>query len=354
MITIGNKVIGDGFPCFITFEAGPTHTGIESAKRLVRYAAESGADAIKFQTLDPDRLMADRNIRFTYSILKDRHTGEMQSVSEPLYDLLKRRALKSDQWREVKNYADSLGILFFSTVGFPEEVDLLVEIGCQSIKIASADLNHLPLIRYAAKTGLCVQVDTGNATLGEVERAVDVIREAGNENIIIHHCSSGYPARLDGINLRVLTTLKNMFPYPIAFSDHSPGWDMDIAAVALGAAMIEKTITEDRMIPSVEHIMSIEPAQMAMCVQAIRDVQQGLGLPRILMTREKVEKRTNVRRSIHLAAPAKAGQFFCDLKLEFCRPGTGLGPDMIEVVGRTILRHDLPAGHRLALEDLEF
>jgi sialic acid synthase SpsE len=245
-VTIGDREIGAGAPCFITFEAGPTHNGFESAKRLVKLAAEAGADAVKFQILDPDRLIADRKMLFSYEILVDRSTGATETVSEPLYDILARRAMSHNEWRALKRHADECGVAFFATVGFPEEIDLLEELKCDSIKIASADVNHLPLIRRAAHSGMCVQLDTGSSSIGEIEAAVDQIRAAGNDNIIVHHCPSGYPARLSSINLNVIPTLKRMFPYPIGYSDHTPGWEMDVAALALGADLIEKSITEDR------------------------------------------------------------------------------------------------------------
>ncbi len=248
-VKIGNRDVGEGAPCFITYEAGPTHSGIASAKELVRHAAQSGADAVKFQLLDPDRLVADRKLPFSYDVLADAATGRTETVTEPLYDILCRRTLSETEWRELKAYSDSLGLAFFCTALFDDEIDFLVAIGCQSIKIASADLNHYPLLRKVARTGLNIQLDTGNGSLGEMETAVDIIRREGNENIIIHHCPSGYPARLQSINLRVITTLRQMFPYPIAYSDHTPGWDMDIAAVTLGASLVEKTITLDRTHP---------------------------------------------------------------------------------------------------------
>src|SRR6266480_306324 len=244
-LKIGPRLVGDGQSCFITYEAGPTHDGLATAKKLVKAAADAGADAIKFQILDPERLVADKKQLFSYEILTDRKTGARKEKSEPLYDILKRRSLSHLEWKELKGYSDSLGLAFFATVSFESEVDFLVELGCDSIKIASADVNHYPLIEYAARTGISLQLDTGNSTLGEIEAAVDRIVRAGNERIIIHHCPSGYPARRDGINLRVIQTLKAMFPYPAAFSDHTPGWDMDIAALCLGANMLEKTITLD-------------------------------------------------------------------------------------------------------------
>ena len=352
MVRFGTRDVGDGAPCFITYEAGPTHDGLDSAKNLVRLAAEAGADAVKFQILDPDRLVADRKQLFTYSVLVDRETGAMEEISEPLYDILCRRCLQPDEWRAVKAYSDSLGLAFFATVGFEEEIDLLAELDCDSIKIASADVNHYPLIRRAARTGMCLQLDTGNATIGEIEAAVDVIRSEGNENIIIHQCPSGYPARLESINLSIITTLKQLFPYPVAYSDHTPGWDMDIAAIVLGANLVEKTITTDRTIRSVEHIFSLEPAEMAAFIRAIRDVETAIGTPRRIMHQAELDRRLAIRRSTHLAADTPAGTRLRDAAVEFRRPGFGIGPDQYEQLVDRTLKHDLPAGHRLDIEDI--
>jgi len=351
-LKIGSRLVGDGQACFITFEAGPTHDGLASAKQLVRAAADAGADAVKFQILDPERLVADKKQLFSYEILVDRKTGARKEKFEPLYDILKRRSLAREEWKELKAYSDSLGLVFFATAGFEAEVDLLAEMGCDSIKIASADVNHYPLIEYAARTGISLQLDTGNSTLGEIEAAVECIVRAGNERIIIHHCPSGYPARRDGINLRVIQTLKAMFPYPAAFSDHSPGWDMDIAALCLGANMLEKTITLDRTTPSVEHIMSLEGAEIAGFVKAIRDVEAAFGSPRRVMQEAEIRKRDLVRRSIFLKRAMRAGEALRAKDLDYRRPGTGIAPsDLGRVVGRK-LAADKPAGEMLRYEDL--
>lgn len=353
LVKIGERHIGPGAPTFITFEAGPTHDGVETAKLLIDHAAAAGADAIKFQILDPDRLVADRTMLFDYDILADRETGQTERISEPLYDILCRRALSAEQWRAVKAHADARNLAFFATVGFEEEVDFVAELGCQSIKITSGDVNHYPLIRRAARTGLCLQLDTGSSTLGEIEAAVDVIRAEGNESIIIHHCPSGYPARMEGINLRVLQTLQHLFDCPIAFSDHTPGWEMDIAAVTLGASLVEKTISLDRTTRSVEHIMSLEPADMQRFITAIRHLETALGQKRRLMSPEERQKRQNVRRSIHLKEAGQAGQALTALALDFRRPGHGLPPSLLDDLGEAKLRRDLPAGHRLSFSDLE-
>lgn len=343
-IKFANKIIGDSHPCFVTFEIGPTHTGVDSAIRLIDHAKNAGADAVKFQIIDPDKLVADRSVMFEYDILVDKSTGKSETVQEPLYDLIKRRSLTEDEWRTLKKHADSIDMAFFATIGFPEEITFLEEIGCESIKIASSDVNHHPLIKQVAKTGMCVQLDTGNSTLGEVEAAVDVIRNEGNENIIIHHCPSGYPARLDGINLNIIKTLKQLFDFPIAFSDHTPGWDMDIAAITLGANLVEKTITEDRTTKSVEHIFSLEPDQMEKFVTVVKELHRALGQNRRILHKEEVEKRSAMRRSVYLEQDHIKGTKVKDLKISFRRPGYGISPSEYEFIGEYELKEDLSIG----------
>lgn len=354
MVKINKTDIGDGHPCYITFEIGPTHEGLESAKRLIKHSSDAGANAVKFQIFDPDRLVADKKQMFSYGVLKNRETGEIETIEEPLYDIVARRCLTEDEWIIIKKYCDELGIAFFSTVAFDEDVQLLERLGCHSIKIGSADVNHFPLIRIAARTGMCLQLDTGMATLGEIEQAVNVIRSEGNKNVVIHHCPSGYPARLESINLRIIKTLKEMFPFPVAFSDHTPGNQMDIAAVALGVNMVEKTITEDRMTRSVEHIMSIEPEEMKSFVKTIREVEIGLGIGRREMTEEEINKRASLRRSAFLLKAAKKGQRLSDCKIEFRRPGFGISPDQFELLLDSFLVRDLQPGQILSLTDLSW
>lgn len=352
-VKIGRREVGDGAPVFITFEAGPTHDGVATAKQLVSHAARAGADAVKFQIVDPDRLVADRAQTISYEVLVDRESGQTETVSESLYEVLARRALTHAQWREVKAHSDSLKLAFFATVAFEDEIELLEEIGCHSIKIASSDVNHLPLIRRAARTGMCIQLDTGNSSLGEIEAAVDVIRSEGNENIIIHQCPSGYPAHLHSINLRIITTLRQMFPYPVAFSDHTPGNAMDIAAVAIGANLTEKTISLDRTTRSIEHIMSLEPKEMEGFVRSIRELEIALGTPRRILHEAEKKRRMAIRRSVFLDRPVRQGELLHKASVVFRRPGFGLAPDVFETLAGARFRRDLPAGHMVSPVDLE-
>ena len=326
-VKIGDKNIGDSFPCFITFEAGPTHNGFQSALRLVEAAAESGADAIKFQIFDPDELIFDRKQMFTYSILLDKNTGQLKEVSEPLYDIFKRRQLSYEQWKLVKKKADQLNLMFFATAGSIKDINLLIDLNCHSVKIASADINHLPLLHAAANSNMVVQIDTGSADLVEIHETINFLESEGCSKIIIHQCPSGYPARLESICLRMISTLRNAFPkYPIAYSDHTPDADIDIAAVALGANLVEKTITFDRATPSVEHVFSLEPVEFTSFIERIRDVEIAMGnFTRSLSDEQKI-KRNMVRRSPYTVSDIKAGTALSDVEVKFMRPCEGISP----------------------------
>lgn len=349
---IRDRKIGNNARCYITFEAGPTHSGLESAIALVKMAADAGGDAVKFQIFDPDRLVADKKQMFTYEILVDRTTGQTQSVTEPLYDILARRCLSKDDWKKVKRVSDEAGLAFFATAGFEDDIDFLVDIGCDSIKIASADVNHHPLMRRAATTGMVVQIDTGSSTLGEIEAAVDVLLSEGNDRIIIHQCPSGYPARLESINLRMIPTLRAMFPYPVAFSDHTPGWEMDIAAVALGANLVEKTITLDRTTPSVEHMFSLEGVQVQEFVRSMRDLETALGTSRRILSEAEVKRRDMIRRSAFLRIDKKRGEDLTIGDIEFRRPGTGISPTQFgNLIGKKLSK-DIAAGTMLRWQDV--
>ncbi|HBH04888.1 MAG: N-acetylneuraminate synthase [Elusimicrobia bacterium GWA2_69_24] len=347
---IGSRPCGDGHPVFIVFEAGPTHHGFESARRLVEVAAEAGGDAIKFQILDTDRLMGQRDVAITYKVLNA--DGSVEDVTEPLEVILRRRELTRAEWAELKRYADKLGITFFATVDYSETLDFVRELGCHAVKVASGDLNHHPWLARVAASAIPVMIDTGSSTIGEIERAVEIITGAGNDRIIIHHCPSGYPARLESINLRIIPTLRQMFEFPIAFSDHTPGWDMDIAAVALGVNMVEKTLTLDRRTRSPEHIMSVEPHEAAAFVRAIRDLEVALGRARRIMSPEEAQGKLKARRSLFAARDLARGARLTGDAVDWRRPGTGITPaELPYVLGRTLAR-DVGRGTMLAWSDL--
>lgn len=352
-VPFGKRNVGPNLPVYIVFEAGATHYGLESALQLIDVAAEAGADAVKFQIVDVDRIVPDKNVMFTYEALRNKQTNETETVTESLNLILKRRELTLEEWRVVVGHCKKRGIEFFSTATNVEEIDFLASLGLGSIKIASGDINYHHLMRMAAKHPWTIQIDTGNATIGEVEAAVDVLENAGCQNIIINHCPSGYPARLDGINLRVLTTLQQMFPYPVAFSDHTPGSTMDIAAVALGVHMVEKTITLDRSIRSPEHIMSLEPAEAVGFIRTIKTVEQALGNPRRIISPEEKKCPPVARRSIVAGRDLAENMTLEQSDLEYARPGDGVPAHLdFMLIGKT-LRTAKGIGEKIYLRDVE-
>ena len=349
LIKLGNKLIGNGQKIFITFEAGPTHEGYYSAKRLIESVANSGADAIKFQIIDAERLMADKNVLFEFQILEK---NKSITKKDSLYSLLKKRMLTKNEWKKLKKYADSLGICFFATIAFEEEVDFVTELGCQSIKIASSDVDHSNLIMYEKKKKKNIQIDTGNSSISEIETAVNIIESTGNKNIVIHHCPSGYPAKVNNINLNIIKTLHHMFPYPIGFSDHSPGIDMDIAAISMGASLIEKTITENKKTKSVEHMFSIETKECKKFVEKIRFIENAFGNSRRKFTENELKNRRNVRRSPYVKILSKKNTPLKDLLVEFKRPAFGLSLSEFSHSKEKKLNKDLKAGSLITKRDI--
>ena len=329
-VEIGGRPVGGGAPVFLCFEGGATHTGLDSARRMVELAAEAGVDAIKFQTVFARNMMSSQDVQFEFGTT----AGPRQ---ESLYRLLQNRELPLEQWRALKRRADEVGVVFFSTPDCEATIDFLAEIGAPAIKIAGGDMNNYPLIRHAARTKLPVLLDT-RGTLGELERAVETCVAAGNERIVIIHCPSGYPSAIASIRLRAIELYRRVFPYPVGFSDHSPGWDMDVAAVALGADFIEKTITFDTATPGPEHIMSLVPAQFGPFVAIMREVEQALGDPHVQLLDDVGRQKMNRgRRSVVLTRDGRAGEVVTADMITFKRPGFGIPPELAPlVIGRRL------------------
>jgi sialic acid synthase SpsE len=312
---------------------------------MVDLAAAAGADAIKFQTLFARNMMSREDVTFDYGTLE----GKKQ---ESLFEILKRRELSYDEWALVRGRAEERGVIFFSTPDTPESIDFLLRIRTPAIKIAGGDMNNYPLIAHAASTKLPVLLDT-RGTLGELEKAVETCVRQGNEQIIIVHCPSGYPSDVESIQLRMIELYRRLYPFPVGFSDHSPGRDMDVAAIALGAHFIEKTITFDRATRGPEHIMSLVPDELGEFVIRLREVEQGLGKPFARIpddgSRKSMQK---ARRSIVMARRAAAGEKITEGMVTFKRPGYGIPPELVAlVIGRT-LRADVEQDAPLRWEAL--
>ena len=313
-VRIGNKIIGNNNPCFISFEPGATYSNLEMAKLMIHASAEANADAIKFQTFTPgdaDRLMGVKDIKIDFGTA----SGKKQEL---VYEALKRRELPKESWRELVRYTKENNLAFITTPEFPDSIEFLVEIGVDALKISKGDINNVLLIEEAAKSKLPIILD-GRERFEDVENGIRICESNGNNQIIIMHCPSGYPAENAGIHLRAINAIQQRCQYPVGFADHSPGGIMNYAAVALGASMLEKTITIDTKIEHVEHFMSLELSELKKFVENIRAVEQAMGNPDILST-SRVEE--TARRSLVAIRDIRKGENITKQDLDYKRPGS--------------------------------
>lgn len=318
MIKIKNTSINSK-NIFITFEAGATHRGFADAKKLIDIAAKAKADAIKFQIFSKKNFIKDKNLSIKFKILKK--NNKLINKKEKLYKIFEKRYLKEKEWIKLKNYADKKKILFFATVGSLDDLNLIKKIKCHSIKIASSDINYLDLIEQASLTRKNIQLDTGNANLHEIKRAIKIIEKNGNKNLILHYCPPGYPTTYSKINLKFIEKLKKL-KYPVAFSDHSSGDMMDIVAVCNGVCLIEKTVTLNKYTPEIEHCFSLEPNEANKFVKNLKNLKK-------ILNNKKVDFNVNkkFRRGVYLKSDIKKNIKIKETDVIFARPQIGIGPD---------------------------
>lgn len=320
---------------FIIAEAGVNHNGdLELAKKLVAQAAAAGADAVKFQTFTTAKSISRGAPKADYQLAS---TGS----TENQYEMVRKLELPRASHEVLLQACREHGIDFFSTAFDAESFDMLVELGVDRVKIPSGEITNLPLLRHMARLRLPVLLSTGMATLGEIEAAIAVIEESGTprELITILHCTTEYPAPMAEVNLMAIPALRSAFQLPVGYSDHTTGIEVPIAAVALGATVIEKHFTLDRSLPGPDHGASLEPDELAQMVSAIRNIEEALGDGVKRPTASELKNRAIARKSIVAAKPIYAGERFSPENLATKRPGTGISPmRWDEVLGRTAQR----------------
>jgi len=255
----------------IIAEAGVNHNGsVELAKKLCLAAKESGADVVKFQTWSTDKIITKNVKQADY---QSENTGNDQSQ----YDMLKALELTYDEFREIKAYCDDIGIVFASTADEQDSLDFLVDLGIPFVKVGSGDIGNISYLRYIGSKKLPVILSTGMSTLSDVETSIQALRDGGAENISLLHCTTNYPCPFDSVNLKAMDTLQSAFGLEVGYSDHTIGMEISVAAVARGAQIIEKHFTLDRNMDGPDHLASTEPSEFRQMVDAIRNVEQGLG-----------------------------------------------------------------------------
>jgi len=347
IVQIGSRAVGEGQPCYVIAEAGVNHNGdLGLARKLVEAAAEAGADAVKFQTFRAAALASTQAEKAVYQKAAT-GAGETQRA------MLERLELPDEAFRELKAHAERCGITFLSTPFDTESARLLIELGVSAFKVSSGDLATHPLLRQLAETGKGILLSTGMAYLGEVEEALAAIRDAGPSPVILLHCVSGYPAEPAAANLRAMETMARAFAVPVGFSDHTLGTNVAMAAVALGACVVEKHVTVDRGLPGPDHAASLEPAEFRAMVRGIRNVEAALGDGWKMPQPGEADARAVARRSLVVVRPVAAGAVLTAADLAILRPGTGLQPRLLDLVLGRRTRRDISVGTLLAWSDLE-
>lgn len=314
----------------IIAEAGVNHNGdLEIAKELIHQAAIAGADLVKFQTFTVAKLL-------TLEAPKADYQQDPNALTTSNYEMLKSLELSQNDHLELIQECKKHGIEFFSTAFDETSLRFLLDLGMSKIKIPSGEITNKPLLEFIAQFDMPVIMSTGMAELNEIQRAIEVLsnNKLTRENITILHCTSQYPASFENINLRAITSMKKNFNLNIGYSDHTLGAEASIAAVSLGASIIEKHITLDSNMPGPDHKASMEPKDFQDMVSAIRNIERGLGNGIKAPTSEELEMRTVARKSLVANKKIEKGEIFTQENLTVKRPGNGVSPMSInEVIG---------------------
>lgn len=330
VVSIGDRLVGEGHPCYVIAEAGSNHNrDLDTARRLIDVSVKAGADAVKFQTYSGATLYSSKTPQFDYlASLTDKKPHE----------LLDDISLPRDWQPVLAQHCREAGIEFLSSPFDRQAVDELDALDVAAFKIASFELVDLPFLRYVGGKRRPLVLSTGMATMGEIEEAIEAAREGGAEDFCLLQCASLYPAPPSIVNMRTIVTMKAAFGVPVGFSDHTRGVHVAPAAVALGADLVEKHITLDRSHPGPDHSFAIEPGELTDLVTHIRDVEAALGdgIKRGPSDEEAAEMYTKARRSVVAARRIPAGTRITREMLTVKRPGFGIKPKYIDtLVGRT-------------------
>jgi N,N'-diacetyllegionaminate synthase len=331
-VRLNDIAVGFGSPPYIIAEIGSNHNGdMDLCRRLIDAAAAAGAHAVKFQSWTESSLIAKEEYqRNTEYSDKKKHFGSLQ-------DMVKAYQFTPEQHREANAYCKTRGITFCSSVFSTGEVDLLEELDVPFFKIASMDVVNLPLLEYVARKQRPMIISTGMASLAEIERALETVRHVGNEQTVLLHCVSIYPPDYDMINLRNLEMLRQSFDVPVGFSDHTLGTTISLAAITLGAAVIEKHFTLDKDMPGWDHAISANPEELRTIVEEGKNIFTSLGSHNRTVSDAELEKRKKFRRSLVARHALRRGHLICAADLDAKRPGSGISVDELSyVLGRKL------------------
>lgn len=320
---------------FVIAEAGVNHNGsLKRAKEMVIKAREAGADAIKFQTFKSEKLVSTFAEKAAYQI---ENTG---SADESQLEMVKHLELSFDDFRELQAFSKEIGIQFLSTPFDLESIDFLNQLEMPFWKLPSGEVTNYPYLVKIAQTHKEIVMSTGMCTLDEIGEALDVLRANGAGKIALLHCNTEYPTPMEDVNLKAMETLKKTFDTPVGYSDHTKGIEVPIAAVAMGAVMIEKHFTLDRNMEGPDHKASLDPYELKAMVKAIRNIEKAIGTGDKKPTPSEIKNIEIVRKSIVANCEIHKGEIFSIENITTKRPGTGISPmKWSKVIGKKAVRN---------------
>lgn len=317
----------------IIAEIGVNHNGdIELAKKMIDVAKQCGADIAKFQTASAEKIISKYAPKAEYQ-------KETTGADESQLDMVKKITLPFEAYIELKEYCEAVGIEFMSTPFDEDSIEFLTGLGQTVWKVPSGEVTNLPYLIKIAKTGYPVIMSTGMCEMDEIEAAVDVLRKYGAGDITLLHCTTEYPAPLEEVNLKAMGALKDTFNVPVGYSDHTKGIEVPIAAVAMGAEVIEKHFTLDRNMEGPDHKASLEPDELKAMVDAIRNIEMAVGDGIKKATESEKRNIVVARKSIVAAKPIKKGEVLTEDNLTTKRPGSGISPmRWFDIIGTKAIR----------------
>jgi N,N'-diacetyllegionaminate synthase len=343
---LGQRVLTSEDTPYIVAEIGVNHNGsMELARTAIKAAAQSGADAVKFQTFKSDEFMANSSHPYKY-------VSNGKNVSESMYGMFKRLELRDEWHAELQIYAHNQGVEFLSSAADPESVDLLCSLGVPAIKIASEDIINYPLLEYAGKAKIPLILSTGMADKEEIDSAVDMVIRAGCPTLMLLHCVSVYPTPDEDAHIMRIVSLRQRYGFPVGYSDHTRGIEASIAAAALGAVLIEKHFTLDRSMEGPDHALSSDPDELHRLTAAVRKVARQRGEETLVYSRSEEKARKMFRRSIVAAVDIPKGAIIDRSMLSLKRPGTGLHPRDVDLLVRKQTRRAISQNEQITKDDV--
>ncbi len=345
---IGTKNIGDNFEPFIIAEAGINHNGdIELAKSMIITAKRCGADAVKFQTFHTEEFIQDKSVTYTYM-------SQGKEVTESMYEMFRRNEFSKEEWSIIKHFCIEQDILFLSTPQNVSDLELLLELGIEAIKVGSDDFVNIPLIRRYSQEKLPMLLSCGMADKAEIDTTLSIVKNNGNSPVVLLLCTSQYPTPPEDVNISKLITMHNRYPdVVLGFSDHTQRVEAAIMATALGARVFEKHFTLSHNLKGPDHWFSSEPQELKKWCDSIRTAYEMIGYSDLKPSESEQEMRNIAHRSITALKDIHTGEFFMDGNIGMRRPGDGIAGAYWDDVVSKKAKHEIKAGKQIKWEDID-